>query len=156
MKPVDWERYKFKLRSLPNTKTFPRYFESAMYFLAALAGYNFIAICMFVDDFTLTMPAPFVLAIPIIFCNIYFSIENEYKNVNRDTMREAVVHIRLKQTQALIEKLENNPEILQLAYKKKSLLYWARYHQNLEANSIIIQMMKKTKHQSEKRINQQS
>lgn len=142
---MDLEKYKFKLRSLPNTKNFSRYFESGMYFISFLAIYNFIAICVFVDDFTLTMPAPFVLAIPVMFLNVYFSIESEFKSVSRDTMKGAIVHIRLKQTQALIEKLDENPEILFQSYKKKSLLYWARYHQNLEANSIIIERMKKVR-----------
>lgn len=140
---MDLEKYKFKFRSLPNTKTLPRYFESGMYFLSFLAVYNFFAICLLVDGFSLSMPAPFVLAIPVMFLNVYFAIENEYKNVNRDTMREAIVYIRLKQTQALIEKLDENPEVLFQSYKKKSLLYWARHHQNLEANTVIIEHMKK-------------
>lgn len=134
-----------KLRSLPNSKTFPRYFESAMYFLAVLAVYNLIYILLISSGFTPSMPIVFWLAIPCIFIHVYNSIESEFKDVNRDKLRETVTFIRLKQMQSLKEKLEDNPEILYEPYKKKSLLYWARHHNNVEANSLIIELMKNSK-----------
>lgn len=143
MKAIDWEKYKFKLRSLPNYKTMPRYFHSAMLFLALLAVYNFISICLFYDDFMPRLPAPFIIAIPLIFIHVYTSIESEYKNVTRETVSEAVVHIRLKRLQSLKEMLEENPEILNGKYKKKSLLYWARHHKNFQAHALIISELKK-------------
>ncbi len=143
MKPIDFDKYKFKLRSLPNWKTFPRYFHSSMYFLAALSVYNFIAICLFYDDFIPRIPALFVLAIPLIFIHIYTSSESEYRNVTRDTIKEVIVHIRLRQFQSLKEKIEDNPEILKEKLDKKSLFYWAKHHNNLEAHSFLIGELKK-------------
>lgn len=143
MKLGNFEQYKFKLRSLPNTKNFRRYLDGFMYYIATLAAFNFFSICILQDDLSPTLPPLFVLALPIGFFNIYFSIETEFKNVNKDSVREAIIHIRLKQTQSLVDKLEEHPEILYESYNKKSLLYWARYHKNIEANSIIIERMKK-------------
>lgn len=90
-----------------------------------------------------SLPVPFVLAIPLIFLKIYSKIEYEFRNIQRDTIKDAVVHIRLKQNQSLREKLEDHPEMLTVTYKKKSLLYWAKHHNNVEANSLIISLMKK-------------
>ncbi|TDP52545.1 hypothetical protein C8D79_2310 [Bacteriovorax stolpii] len=116
-----------------------------MYYMAVLAAYNLITICLVYDDFTPRFPALFALAIPVLFFYTYHTLENEFKNVTRDMVKDVITYIRLKQTQSLIETLEENPEILQGTYKKKSLLYWARHHKNLEANSIIIDVMKKQK-----------
>ena len=63
--------------------------------------------------------------------------------MSKDTFKEIVVHIRLNQTQSLIERLEENPEIIKSRFDKKSLLYWARHYKNLEAHKIIIEQMKK-------------
>lgn len=145
MKPFNFSQYKFKLRSLPNSKNFSRYLERFIYFLLVLVIYNFINICLFVDGLMPSLPAPFVFALPIIFIHLYCTIENEYKNVTRDTFKDVIVYIRLRQTQSLIETLENNPEIINENYNKKSLLYWARHYKNTQANSIIIEQMKKSK-----------
>lgn len=91
-----------------------------------------------------TIPTPAIFIIPIGFFHLYNTIEGEYKNVKRDTFKDVVVHIRLNQTQSLIEKLEENPEILSESYNKKSLLYWARHHNNLKAHSIILEQLKKS------------
>lgn len=145
MKTIDFNKYKFKLRSLPNSKTLPRYIESYNYWFLALVIFNFIDICLFSEGLMPTIPAPFVFAIPIVFVHIYTTLENEYKNVSRDTFKEVIVFIRLKQSQSLIETLEDNPELLKEHYNKKSLLYWARHYKNIEANSIIIEQLKKTR-----------
>ncbi|MEA9357242.1 hypothetical protein SHI21_13540 [Bacteriovorax sp. PP10] len=145
MKKIDFNKYKFKLRSLPNSKTASRYLEAVIYFIIIFVIYNFINICLFSDGFMPTLPALLVLALPIGFIHVYSTIETEYKNVKRDTFKEVIVHIRLRQTQSLIEKLEDNPEILNEKYQKKSLLYWAKHYKNIQANSIIIEQMKKPK-----------
>lgn len=145
MSLIALEKYKLKLRSLPNSHTFSRYLNAFMYFLAVLAAYNFIAICLIYDDFMPRVPGLFLLAIPAIFYYTYHSIENEFLSITPDKMKEVIVHIRLKQKQSLIEKLEANPEVLYGAYNKKSLLYWARHHNNVEANAIIIEHMKRGK-----------
>ncbi|QDK42657.1 hypothetical protein DOM21_14600 [Bacteriovorax stolpii] len=141
----DFGKYALKLRSLPNSKNIRRYLDCLMYYMAVLAAYNLITICLVYDDFTPRFPALFALAIPVLFFYTYHTLENEFKNVTRDMVKDVITYIRLKQTQSLIETLEENPEILQGTYKKKSLLYWARHHKNLEANSIIIDVMKKQK-----------
>lgn len=143
MKTINFEKYKFKLRSLPNSKTFPRYYHCFMLFMGALAVYNFIAICLIYDDFTPRIPALFVIAIPLILIHIYNSIESDYKNVSRDTVKEVIVHIRLGQFQSLKEKIEDNPEILKKTINDKSLLYWAKYYKNLEAHSLLVGELKK-------------
>lgn len=143
MKPIDFDKHKFKLRSLPNSKTFPQYFNSFMYFLAALGAYNFIAICLFYDGFRPRVPALFVVAIPLVFIHVYNSIESEFRNVTRDTIKDVIVHIRLRQFQSLKEKIEDNPEILKEMLNKKSLLYWAKHHKNLQAHSLLIEGLKK-------------
>lgn len=143
MKPIDLDKYKFKLRSLPNSKTFPRYFNSFMYFLAALAVYNLVAICLFYNDFMPRMPVLFVVAIPLTFIHVYTCIEREYRNVTRDTIKDVIIHIRLGQFQSLKEKIEDNPEILKEKLDKKSLFYWAKHHKNLKAHSFLIGELKK-------------
>ncbi len=144
MKFADLEKFKFKLRSLPNSKTFPRYLDRFVFFMAIYFIYNFITICLFYDGFALRTPTVFILAFPIIFLQLYSTIEYEFRNVSRDKIKDTIIHIRLGQTQSLIETLEENPEILKATYNKKSLLYWARHHQNIEANTLIIDMMKKS------------
>lgn len=89
------------------------------------------------------IPALFVVAIPLVFIHIYTSIENEYRNVTRDTIKEVIVHIRLGQFQSLKEKIEDNPEILKEKLDKKSLFYWAKNHKNLQAHSLLIGELKK-------------
>lgn len=143
MKPINFEKYKFKLRSLPNYRTIPRYWRYYVLLFLAYVIYNFVTICLFSRDFTPSLPAVFVLAIPIMFIHIYYTIENEFLFVSKDTFKEIVVHIRLNQTQSLIERLEENPEIIKSRFDKKSLLYWARHYKNLEAHKIIIEQMKK-------------
>jgi hypothetical protein len=143
MKPIEFDKYKFKLRSLPNWKNFPRYFNCLMYFWAVLAVYNFIAICLIYDDFVPRMPALFVLAIPLILIHTYTSIENEFKNVTKDKIKEVVICIRLKQFQSLKEMIEDNPEILKEKIDKKSLLYWAKHYKNLPAHALLIGEMRK-------------
>ena len=143
MKPINFEKYKFKLRSLPNSKTFLRYFNCFMLYISALAIYNFIAICLIYDDFMPRIPALFVLAIPVILIHVYNSIESGYKNVSRDTVKETIVHIRLGQFQSLKEKIEDNPEILRKKIDDKSLLYWAKHYNNLQAHSLLIGELKK-------------
>lgn len=138
-------KFKLKARSLPNSQTFSRYFNAFMYFLAVLAAYNFVAICVIYDDFMPRVPGLFLLAIPAIFYYVYNSIESEFLRITPDKMKDVIVHIRLKQKQSLIEKLQDNPEILFGSYNKKSLLYWARHHKNVEANAIIIEHMKRAK-----------
>lgn len=145
MKAINLEKYKFRLRSLPNSKTFSRYFDAYMCFLAIYFAYNFVTICLFKDGFMFSLPVLFVFAIPLLFLKVYSDIEGEFKNIQRDTIKDVIVHIRLKQQQSLIEKLEDHPEMLTATYKKKSLLYWARHHKNLEANALIISLMKKKK-----------
>jgi hypothetical protein len=144
MMQINLEKYKFKSRSLPNTKTFSRYFESYAYFLTVFCIYNFVDICLFKKGLAPSLPAVFLFAIPLIFVNIYNNIEEEYKNVSSNTLKDIIVHIRLKQSQSLIEKLECNPEILKENYKKKSLLYWAHHYKNTQANAIIIDIMNKS------------
>lgn len=145
MKKINFNKYKFKLRSLPNSKTAPRYLEYIIYFILVFVIYNFIYICLFSDGFAPTLHPLMVLALPIGFIHLYSTIENEYKNVKRDTFKEVIVFIRLKQHQSLIETLEDNPEILNERYDKKGLLYWAKHYKNVQANSIIIEQMKKPK-----------
>ncbi|MGZ3790610.1 MAG: hypothetical protein ACXVCQ_18945 [Bacteriovorax sp.] len=89
------------------------------------------------------MPALFVVAIPLVFIHVYSSIESEYRNVTRDTIKEVIVHIRLRQLQLLKEKIKDNPEILKEKLDKKSLFYWAKYHKNLQAHSFLIGELKK-------------
>lgn len=143
MKVINLEKYKFRLRSLPNSKTFSRYFEAYMYFFAIYLAYNFVTICLFRDGFMPSLPVPFVLAIPLLFLKIYSNIEYKFRNIQRDTIKDVIILIRLKQNQSLREKLEDHPEMLTATYKKKSLLYWAKHHKNVEANSLIISLMKK-------------
>jgi hypothetical protein len=145
MGPVDYEKYKFKLRSLPNSKTFTRYGDAFMYYIAVLGVYNLITICLFVDGFKLQFPALFIIALPVLFVHVYMSIEREYKNVNREVLKEAVIYIRLNQLQSLKEKVELNPEILNEKFDKKSLLYWARHHKNIQAHSYLIGELKRLK-----------
>lgn len=136
-------KYFFKLRSLPNSQTMPLYFERFVYFMAVLFVYNFISICLFQKDFSFTIPTMLVLAFPIIFLHLYSTIESNFKDINKDKIKDVIVLIRLKQHQSLIEKLQDNPELLKSIYNKKSLLSWAKHHNNLEAHSIIINLMKK-------------
>lgn len=143
MKLDDLEKHKYKLRSLPNFNTAGKYIDALICFGAVLAGYNFIAICLIYDDFTPRMPAIFIVALPLMLFHVYSKIESEYVNVDRDRMKDVIVHIRLNQMQSLKEKLESNPEVLSGSYDNKSLLYWARHHKNLEAHSLILNEMKK-------------
>ncbi|MBC7538688.1 MAG: hypothetical protein H7281_07705 [Bacteriovorax sp.] len=143
MKPINFDKYKFKIRSLPNSITFPRYFKGFMYFLAVWAAYNFIAICLFYDGFIPRLPDLFVVAIPLAFIHIYTSIESEYKNVTRETIKEVIINIRLSQFQMLKEKIETNPEILKEKLNNKSLLYWAKHYKNLQAHSLLLEELKK-------------
>lgn len=134
-----------KLRSLPNSKTLPKYFHSFMCFVAVLCAYNFITICLFYDGFTPRIPTLFIVAFPLIFFHTYSGIERAYRNVTRDTLKDVIVHIRLKQFQSLKEKIEDNPEILKEKLNKKSLLYWAKHHKNLKAHALLIGELKKLK-----------
>ncbi len=145
MNSINIEKYKFKRRSLPNSKNFKRYLEAYIYYFLFLVIYNFVEICLFSDGLMPTIPAPFVFAIPILFVHIYKTIENEFKNVHKDTFREIVTHIRLKQTQSLIEKIEDHPEILKETFNNKSLLYWAKHYNNIHANTILTKQLHKLK-----------
>lgn len=145
MLPINFKKYKFKLRSLPNEKNGLKYLEAFTYLLVVFLIYNIVYICLFSDGFMPTLPILFILSIPIVFLYVYEGIEKEFQNVSRETFKEIIVYVRLKQNQSLKEKLEMNPEILKETYKKKSLLYWAKYYNNLQANSIIIKEMKRPK-----------
>lgn len=145
MTSIDFEKYKFKLRSLPNSRNISRYVDGYICFFAFWLAYNFVTICLFYDGFMFTFPVPFVLGVPLLFIKIYTTIENEFKNITRDNIKDVIVLIRLKQNQSLVEKLEDHPEMLTALYKKRSLLYWAKHHNNVKANAIIIGLMKNGK-----------
>lgn len=70
--------------------------------------------------------------------------------MNRETLKEVVIHIRLKRIQSLKEMLEENPEILNEKYHQKSLLYWAKHHNNVQAHSLIISELKKLREKEKK------
>lgn len=150
MKIAGLDKYYFKFRSLPNSNTFPKYFERFVYFMAVLFVYNFISICLIKDDFSFTIPNLFALAFPLVFLHLYSTIESDFQDLNKDKVKDVIVLIRLKQHQSLVEKLGENPELLKSIYRKKSLLSWAKYHNNLEAHSIIIGLIKKENSQKMK------
>lgn len=140
---MNLDKFKFRLRSLPNSKTFRLYLDHYAVLFLTYAIFNLVYVCVISDGFEPAFQGPFIIAIPIIFIHVYSIIETGHKNVSRDDMKDAIVHIRLNHTQSLLEKLEQNPEMLKVTYQNKSLLYWAKHYKNAHANSIIINQMRK-------------
>lgn len=132
----------FKIRSLPNLKTFKRYLSSFLILLAIVFAYNFIHITMIDDGFHIVVPDLMLFAVPIIFITTYHQIESEYKHIDFRDVGKAVMYIQLKRPQALSEELNERPELLNHKYKNKSLIYWAKYYNNKEAHSIITKHMR--------------
>ncbi|MBC7538452.1 MAG: hypothetical protein H7281_06505 [Bacteriovorax sp.] len=137
------KKYSFKLRSLPNENNFGRYFTAYLYLIFAYLAFNFIHICLFSDGFGFEFPSILAVIIPIIFIHIYTSLENDFKKVTKDDLKNVVTLIRTNHYQSLFEVLSTKPEILNVKYKNKSILYWAKYYQNPKANSVIIKVISK-------------
>ncbi len=105
--------------------------------------FNFIYITLFAsgDNFIPIIPEYFLLAIPIIFATVYFRIENSYRSISKQQMGQLVMLIQLKHNQTLIRELDEIPEAIHHKYQKKSLVFWAKYYNNVEAHSIITKKM---------------
>lgn len=140
---LDLKAHLPKLRSLPNSKNIHRYMESFFNWMLSFVIYNFVYICFVAEDLTPQFPVAFFVVLPFMFVHIYAELEAEYRQVNRETMKEVVIYIRLKQNQSLKEKLEEHPEILKQRLDNKSLLYYAKKYKNLSAHSLIISQERK-------------
>lgn len=128
-------------RSLPtNSYNFIKYFNAYMKLLIVFTVYNLINIMFVRDDFQITFPVFFWLAIPIIFFHVYGRIENNYRKVDKDDMKKVIVLIRLRHSQLLEAELNEKPEVLKKKYKNKSLIYWAKHYNNVQAHSIIAKL----------------
>jgi hypothetical protein len=131
----------FKMRSLPNTKTIGRYLLAYAGLWAVFLLYNFVNITLLSDGFPIVLPNILILCVPIIFIVVYYKIESETAEINKDDLYKTIALIQQRRSQALIEELAHRPEILKRKFKNKSLLYWAKYYDNREAHSIIIKQM---------------
>lgn len=64
-------------------------------------------------------------------------------NFHKTQEAQFLVHlIQVHHVQSLKEKFIFDPELIYTTHKKKSLLYWAKHYNNLEAHKMIIELMK--------------
>lgn len=59
------------------------------------------------------------------------------------TLEQTILFIQMNHLQSLTEAIEQNPELLYMDYKKKSLLYWCKHYKNTKAHTVILQLMKR-------------
>jgi hypothetical protein len=82
-----------------------------------------------------------IVCVPIIFVIVYSRIEAELCDVNHADIYSIITLIQMKHSQELFDELARRPELLKRKYKNKSLLFWAKHYNNLEAHSIITKQM---------------
>ncbi len=135
------KKYGLKLRSLPNPSNLSKYFDAYFKTIFPYLILNFVYVCLKPEGFGFIFPAYILIIIPVVFFHVYYCNEIEYKIVTKADLEKVISLIRINHHQSLLEELTNQPEILNVKYKKKSLLYWAKHYRNPKANSIIIQLM---------------
>lgn len=132
-----------KWRSLPNVRTYRAYLNAYMVILANYLGMVFIHFCLIAKDLVPLSPVWLLVVFPFVTIYEYLQIENRFKEVTRDDFKNLLTDLRQGQLQSFKEKLEERPEYLKSQYKGKTLLHWCKKYQNLKANKIIIDQMKK-------------
>lgn len=132
----------FKLRSLPNSKNFFEYLDTAIYVFAIIFVFNFVYIMLIADDFNPVFPIGFALLIPVAFAKKYHEIESRNSTITNDDFRELLVDLRQHQWQSFKEKIHDRPEFLKAQYKNRTLLYWCKKYNDLKANKLIIEEIK--------------
>lgn len=132
-----------KWRSLPNDRTYRQYFDAYMVILANYLGVVFIHFCLIGKDLVPLSPVWLLVVLPFATIYEYLQIENRFKEVTRDDFKNLLTDLRQGQLQSFKEKLEERPEYLKSQYKGKTLLHWCKKYQNLKANKIIIDLMRK-------------
>lgn len=130
-----------KTRSLPNYHNIGSYISAFFIPSTILIFYNLINIMLIQDGFPITFPLLTCIAIPLIFFRVYQKHEYQFIHLEKEDMRKVIMLIHTKHNQALIEEINERPELLKGIYKKHNLLYWCRHYQNRKAHSILTKKM---------------
>ncbi len=69
-------------------------------------------------------------------------IEKERKILQPERLGKVILCIQMNHLQSLTEIFEEDPELLTLNYKKKSLHYWCKHYNNTKAHALIIELTK--------------
>ncbi|MBC7537810.1 MAG: hypothetical protein H7281_03255 [Bacteriovorax sp.] len=88
------------------------------------------------------------LIILLVFFAIYYRVLSKFGDIIETQYdkgfeaQQIVYMIQKNHIQSLKEKFILNPNLIDVYFKKKSLLWWAKYYNNLPAHKMIIDLMK--------------
>ena len=133
---------KIQRRSAPNERTLVYYlffFFNPFAFFPTFESLIFVFGTIILSTF---YTKALWLLLPMIIYRIYTVLEYDFKINKSDYARELVTLIQHNHLQSLKERFEIDPNLVDLKYKKQSLLYWAKYYNNHRANTMIIELLK--------------
>ena len=142
-------RFKLKRRSAPNSKNWHSYliffFFPMVYF--AVDRSPAVLILTLISFITAANEnyTPTLALVALVMFRIYQSNENEFNEAKGWDGNELAYFIRIKHHLSLKERLKNDPHLAYSTYQKRSLLYWCKHYNNLEAHKILLEHLQMRK-----------